>query len=67
MTFEEGEKLLKEMDITTKELDEMWNTCVLVGHPLISKIDKSGKNWRDMNTSAIKTLPKEYNSWKDGN
>ena len=61
MTFKEGEKLLDEMGVTTKELDEMWEACVLAEHPLISNLNNCGKGWRDLNPNAIKTLPREYN------
>jgi hypothetical protein len=61
LTFEQGEKLMKEMNTTPAELDMMWNACVAAGHSLISKLDSCGKGWRDMAPQAIRTLPREYN------
>jgi hypothetical protein len=60
LTFEQGEQLLKEMNTTPAELDMMWDACVKAGHSLISNPNRCGKSWRDMNPSAIKTLPREY-------
>jgi hypothetical protein len=61
MTFEQGEQLMKEMNTTPDELDMMWKACITAGHPLISNLDRCGKGWRDLNPSAIKTLPIQYN------
>ena len=60
MTFEQGEKLMKEMNTTPAELDMMWDACAKAGHSLISQLSKCGKGWRDLNTACIKTLPGEY-------
>lgn len=66
MTFEEGEKLLKEMNTTSVELDVMWDVCADAGHPLISNLKRCGKGWRDLNPGAIKTLPRQYAKYKGG-
>jgi hypothetical protein len=60
MTFEQGEKLMKEMNTTPAELDVMWDACVKAGHSLISQLNQCGKGWRDLNAACIKTLPREY-------
>lgn len=60
LTFEQGEALMKEMNITPEELDMMWNACVKAGHKLIANLDRYGNGWRDLNPHAIKTLPREY-------
>jgi hypothetical protein len=60
LSFEEGEKLLKEMGMTSEALDNMWSACLAGGHGLINQLDRSGKGWRDLNPHAIRTLPEEY-------
>ena len=60
LTFEQGEKLMIEMNTTPGELDKMWDACIKAGHSLITQLDRCGKGWRDLNTACIKTLPREY-------
>jgi hypothetical protein len=60
LSFAEGEKLLKEMGVTSEALDNMWNSCAEAGHSLINQLIKSDKGWRDLNPCAIRTLPEEY-------
>ena len=60
LSFQEGEKLMKEMNTTPEELDMMWDVCLKVGHRLISQFAHSGIGWRELNPAAIKTLPREY-------
>lgn len=60
LSFEEGECLLKEMGLTSKDLDQMWETCVNADHQKIAQLHKSGVGWRDLNPNAIKTLPREF-------
>ena len=60
LTFEQGEKLMTEMNTTPDELDMMWDACIKAGHGLITQLSNCGKGWRDLNQQAIKTLPREY-------
>lgn len=60
MTFEQGERLMKEMNTTPTELDVMWDACVKAGHKTIANLNRCGRGWRDLNECAIKTLPREY-------
>lgn len=66
LTLEQREKLSEEINISAKELDEMWKFCGDNGHDLIKALNKCGKTWRDLNTAAIKTLPGEYERMKKG-
>ena len=64
MEFLEMYEFLQRIGKTKEEMDEIWEYCVKHKHPLISRIDKCGKSWTDLNTYALRSLEEEYKKLK---
>lgn len=61
MSRKEINSLLSELDLTESDLDFMWDFCVQFdSNPIISELSGQGLTWRDLNSSACKTLPSVY-------
>lgn len=60
-TISEQESWMLENGYTEQDLDDMWEFCVLFGHPIIRNLSGAGKSWTDLNLMAVKTMESEYN------
>lgn len=61
MDRKEIKSLLSELELEESDLDFMWEFCVQFdSNPIISELSGHGLTWRDLNSSACKTLPDVY-------
>lgn len=58
MSKESINEWINSQELTTEDLDFMWNFCIVFGHPVISKLGMA--SWKDLHLDLIKQIPNEY-------
>lgn len=65
-TYSEVKQTLDEMGYTEEDLNNMW-TFLIGKAPIVTHLDRCGKDWKDLNLVCLKTLPRTYEKYKDVN
>lgn len=58
MSKESINEWINSQELTTEDLDFMWDFCIVFGHPVISKLGMA--SWKDLRPDLIKQIPNEY-------
>lgn len=58
MSKESINEWINSQELTTEDLDFMWDFCIVFGHPVISKLGMA--SLKDLRPDLIKQIPNEY-------